>query len=232
LRFTDAELLLSTEDTTMHLRNKTNVTPFSLIILVSYFIGLLDVCVTQPQEPATHQAITFSEKQCNAWGFEPSQLSCETCDLLLSQSDDDNELLTQFYNECKLCCQPWRINRDPETVGKSIYDRAIIRVNEATDDELHGVPPLIAAQLGIAPGGGGKTPMHEFIESEEFNDLVKEKGREHIKVEISPQQPPILLLFNEGNQGSEIDEADEVIDLRRWKREDVRDLLKYGLKSD
>lgn len=180
--------------------------------------------------------ITFSEEQCRAWGFEPSQLSCETCDLL--KKDDGDRIVAQFFKECKLCCQPWRKNvvDDPDTLGKSTYERIILLVGDDQQNQLlmDGVPPHIAAQLGLMMAASD-SPLQELIKSEEFATLVEEKGGDQIiKVEQSSSpnhQGSVILLFTKGNPGSTEDEVDEVIDLEHWRKDDIRDFIKFGLKN-
>jgi hypothetical protein len=67
-------------------------------------------------------AILFYEQECKEWGFNPSQLACDTCDLLVGGGKDasgaKNDLpLANFFGECKICCQSWRVNKDPTEVG-------------------------------------------------------------------------------------------------------------------
>jgi hypothetical protein len=185
----------------------------------------------------------FSEEQCRSWGFEPSQLSCETCELLLKGEDNDNrgehedddEIMNQFFNECKTCCQPWRQNfvSDPEMLGVLPYERIILKVGDVQQNQLlmDGVPPHIAAQLGLLMSTV-ESPVQELVKSEEFASLVKERGSDLIKVEQqASRQNSVMLLFSKGNSGSGEDEADEIIDLETWGKDDIKDLIKFGLRN-
>jgi len=180
----------------------------------------------------------FSEEQCKKLGFLPEQLSCETCDLLKMNDDDEVKLMEQFYKECKVCCQPWRLNSrsDPEMMGKLTYQRIILKISgeHQEDSMMDGIPPHIAAQLGMMKGSG-KSALQELVESKEFADLVNEKGGDRVLTVETTTSPmrgdDVMLLFLEGNPGVDEDEADEIIHLKRWDKDNVRDLIKYGLKS-
>jgi hypothetical protein len=77
-----------------------------------------------------------------------------------------------------------------------------------------------------------ESPLQELIKSEEFASLVEEKSSDVIKVEQqASKHGSVILLFNKGNSGSEEDEADEIIDLEAWGKDDIKDLLKFGLRN-
>jgi hypothetical protein len=196
---------------------------------------------SEPTTSNTTVSSTFSQEQCRAWGFEPSQLSCETCELLLKEEDNgntgeyDEELTAQYFKECKTCCQPWRQNvvSDPEMLGVLPYERIILKVGDVQQNQLlmDGIPSHIAAQLGLLMSAV-ESPLQELIKSEEFASLVEEKGSNVIKVEQqASKHGSVMLLFNKGNSGSEEDEADEIIDLEAWGKDDIKDLIKFGLRN-
>lgn len=143
--------------------------------------------------------------------------------------------MDQFFKECKICCQPWRQNivSDPEMLGVLPYERIILKVGDVQQNQLlmDGVPPHIAAQLGLLMSGV-ESPVQELVKSEEFASLVKERGSNLIKVEQqASRQSSVMLLFNKGNSGSDEDEADEIIDLETWGKDDIKDLIKFGLRN-
>jgi hypothetical protein len=147
----------------------------------------------------------------------------------------DEEVFAQYFEECKTCCQPWRQNvvSDPEMLGVLPYERIILKVGDAQQNQLlmDGVPSHIAAQLGLMMSVV-ESPLQELIKSEEFASLVEEKSSDVIKVEQqASKHGSVILLFNKGNSGSEEDEADEIIDLEAWGKDDIKDLLKFGLRN-
>ena len=85
-------------------------TPVPVLYVCTYGTG--GTCEdTEAQQRAEVLGFLGLNPTFSSWGFEPSQLSCETCGLLLSQSDDNNKLLTQFsFGTKKLDRLNWNLD--------------------------------------------------------------------------------------------------------------------------
>jgi hypothetical protein len=191
---------------------------------------------------ATQTSLT--EESCLAVGFDPSNLSCETC-TLLEQSYTLSSLQSEYnekhskdpidiVQECKSCCQPHKFNPvlHPGQNLRGKYRYALLTYNEGSLDQYGEIKDFIDRDL---------------------NDVLSFKGENRFRVTASESGgldgnmmqmmmmmgggqfrgfggPPKLMLFENGKKGgqwSEDDEkeAGEVITLRGWKREDLKDML-------
>ncbi|KAL3793293.1 hypothetical protein HJC23_003803 [Cyclotella cryptica] len=189
-------------------------------------------------------ASTLTEESCLTRGFDPYNLSCETCHLL--EESTTLSSLVQEYNakhskepidivqECRYCCQSHKFNpvlhHGQSLRGKFRY--ALLTYNEGSLDQYGEIKDFVDKDL---------------------NDVLSFKGEHRFRVSVSEKigldgnmmqmmmmmgggfrgfgGPPKLMLFENAKKGggkwSEDDEneAGEVITLRGWKREDLKDML-------
>ncbi len=194
-----------------------------------------------------HFATAVSEEWCLELGFDPSNLSCDTCALIDESTtlrrlqEEKNEAAAaaggvdepiDISAECRTCCRSYKVNpvlRPGESLrGKWRY--ALLTYNENS-----------LGQYG---------EIKDFIERD-MADIQSFKGENRFRVVKSQSPggrdvdsmmmmygmmgggfgggPPKLMLFGKQKKGGwspeDEEEAGEVIDLRGWKREDVKDML-------
>lgn len=211
---------------------------------------------------AVHAAIV-SEEWCLSRGFDPTNLSCDTCALidesitLQRLQKETNEAVKQrqrrqrreggggggetisveeiidISSECRTCCKSYKVNPilRPGQSLRGKYKYALLTYNEYSLEQY--------------------SEIQDFIQRD-VNDMVSFKGESRFKavhtnssnrgdMDINMMMmygggglfggggPPKLLLFGKQKQGGwspeDEDEAGEVINLRGWKREDVKDML-------
>jgi hypothetical protein len=209
-------------------------------------------------------AIVSTEEWCLKRGFDPTNLSCDTCALIdesttlqrlqketndaviqqrrqkevgetTTSSSSIEEEIIDVSAECRTCCKSYKVNpilRPGESLrGK--YRYALLTYNE------HSL--------------GQYSEIQDFI-IRDVNDIVSFKGESRFKAIPTSSSSdgqhrgeldnmmmmyggglfgggggPKLLLFGKQKKGGwsseDEDEAEEVINLRGWKREDVKDML-------
>ena len=192
-------------------------------------------------------ATAVSEEWCLELGFDPSNLSCDTCALIDESTtlrrlqEEKNEAAAaagggdepiDVSAECRTCCRSYKVNpllRPGESLrGKWRY--ALLTYNENS-----------LGQYG---------EIKDFIERD-MDDVQSFKGENRFRVVKSQSPggrdvdsmmmmygmmgggfgggPPKLMLFGKQKKGGwspeDEEEAGEVINLRGWKREDVKDML-------
>ena len=208
---------------------------------VNILLLLLSAC-SRP-----HFTTAVSEEWCLELGFDPSNLSCDTCALIDESTtlrrlqEEKNEAaaaagggdeLIDVSAECRTCCRSYKVNpllRPGESLrGKWRY--ALLTYNENS-----------LGQYG---------EIKDFIERD-MDDVQSFKGENRFRVVKSQSPggrdvdsmmmmygmmgggfgggPPKLMLFGKQKKGGwspeDEEEAGEVINLRGWKREDVKDML-------
>jgi hypothetical protein len=217
-----------------------------------------------PHYTTAHAAAIVSEEWCLKRGFDPTNLSCDTCALIddsitlqrlqketndaviqqrqkeggetTTSSSSIEEEIIDISSDCRTCCKSYKVNpilRPGESLrGK--YRYALLTYNE------HSL-------------GQQYSEIQDFI-NRDVNDIVSFKGESRFKAiptsssdghhrgELDNNMmmmygglfgggggPPKLLLFGKQKKGGwsseDEDEAEEVINLRGWKREDVKDML-------
>ncbi|KAL9190894.1 hypothetical protein ACHAXT_000600 [Thalassiosira profunda] len=180
-----------------------------------------------------------TDEWCMERGFDPSNLSCDTC-TLLEESTTLQSLQKKknaasggdpidIFAECRACCQAYKVNPilRPDGGLRGKYKYALLTYN-ANSLESYG-------------------EIRDFIERD-MDDILSFKGNHRFRAAKSEGGggsgndmmmmmmgmggfggPPKLMFFEKQKKGGwkEEDEGDagEVIDLRGWKREDVKDML-------
>ena len=198
-----------------------------------------------------------SEEWCLERGFDPTNLSCDTCALIDESTTlqrlqkGTNEAMIQrrqkeggetmsveeiidISSECRTCCKSYKVNPilRPGQSLRGKYKYALLTYNENSLEQYSEIQDFILRDV---------------------NDIVSFKGESRFKavhtssghradMDINMMMmygggglfgggggPPKLMLFGKQKQGGwspeDEDEAGEVINLRGWKREDVKDML-------
>jgi len=191
-------------------------------------------------------AAAATDGWCLERGFDPSDLSCDTCALLeesttlrslqRKKNDAGEGDLIDIGLECRACCQTHRRNPvlRPDASRRGKYRCALLTYSEHHLEQ--------------------EQDIKDFLERD-MDDVLSLKGEHGFRAVTSenaggPDQdtlmmsrmmygggfgggfgagPPKLMLFEKHKEGgwSEEDEgeAGEVIVLRGWKREDLKDML-------
>ena len=175
-------------------------------------------------------ATSVNDEWCLEKGFDPSNLSCDTCDLLAQSSTLarlSKERGVDLDYECRACCASYKANPllRPDASLKGKYRNALLTYDD------------FALQ---------SDEFRDFVE-QDLEDIIsaKEKRLSSLKkvdLDDSMMDPfaffgmggfggtvPKLLFFEKGRSGGyseeDEDEASEVIPLRGWKRDDLKDML-------
>ncbi|KAL7500741.1 hypothetical protein ACHAWT_009013 [Skeletonema menzelii] len=198
------------------------------------FLTLLVLAVAVSTSVA---ALEVSENWCLERGFDPANLSCDTC-RLIDESTTIQKLQRQqnlnIGEECRQCCQFHKVNPvlHPDYSLRGKFKYALLTYNEGS--------------LG--------QEIKDFLERD-LSDVLSFKGENRFKAVASTKSSmdsemmmqmmmmgimsggsgPKLMLFDKHKKGgwSEEDEKEavEVIKLRGWKREDLKDMLMTLLPS-
>lgn len=171
---------------------------------------------------------SVKDEWCLERGFDPSSLSCDTCDLLAQSTTLarlSKEQNVELDSECRACCAVYRANPllRPDASLKGKYRHALLTYDASA---------LQAAEF------------RDFVE-QDLDDIIsaKEKRLTSLKLDLDDSMMefaffgmggfggavPELMFFEQGKSGGyseeDEDEASEVIPLRGWKREDLKDML-------
>ncbi|EJK61153.1 hypothetical protein THAOC_18402, partial [Thalassiosira oceanica] len=147
---------------------------------------------------------SVKDEWCLERGFDPSSLSCDTCDLLAQSTTLarlSKEQGVDLDSECRACCAVYRANPllRPDASLKGKYRHALLTYDASA---------LTSLKLDLDDS------MMEFA----FFGMGGFGGA-----------VPKLMFFEQGKSGGyseeDEDEASEVIPLRGWKREDLKDML-------
>ena len=207
--------------------------------------------------PLPPLSLTHLSKQ--ARGFDPSNLSCDTCELIeesttlrrLQEENNDAAAAAgggggeriDLGSECRTCCRSYKVNPilRPGASLRGKYQAALLTYGENS-----------LGQYG---------EIKDFVDRD-VDDLISFKGKSRFSV-VKTQSPggghdvdsimrmygmmgggfgggggggpPRLMLFGKQKGGGwtpeDEEEAGEIINLRGWKREDVKDMLMTLLPS-
>eukprot|EP00580_Thalassiosira_gravida_P010800 CAMPEP_0201645886 /NCGR_PEP_ID=MMETSP0493-20130528/32950_1 /ASSEMBLY_ACC=CAM_ASM_000838 /TAXON_ID=420259 /ORGANISM="Thalassiosira gravida, Strain GMp14c1" /LENGTH=214 /DNA_ID=CAMNT_0048120921 /DNA_START=44 /DNA_END=684 /DNA_ORIENTATION=- len=186
-----------------------------------------------------------SQEWCLERGFDPSNLSCDTCALLeesttlISLQKEKNaknkggggEQSIDVVAECRTCCQVHKVNPilHPGESLRGKYRYALLTYDEHTLESYGEIKDFIERDMDDVLSFKGENRFRAV-------KLEKQGGMQDIEMMMRMGMvggfgggPPKLMLFEKQKKGgwSEDDEeeAGEVITLRGWKREDVKDML-------
>lgn len=208
---------------------------------------LLAAALCQTQQFAVG-SVDLTEESCLTLGFDPANLSCETCNLLEEsttlasfQEEHNNKNPGDTINlldECRSCCKSYKFNPvlHPGQSLRGKYRYALLTYGEGSLEQYGEIKDFIDRDL---------------------NDVLSFKGENRFRVSASQKGggldadimrqlmmmggqfaglgggAPKLLLFENAKKGGagkgwtedDEDQAGEVITLRGWKREDLKDML-------
>ena len=180
-----------------------------------------------------------SNEWCLERGFDPSNLSCDTCQLLAESttlqqlqdvknkaSDNDDEHI-DINKECRACCQEYKVNpvlRPGETL-KGKYKHAILKYDEKSVDNYQEVKDFVERDLSDVLSFKG-----DKFQIEKTNDSSPNNNIDMYSLMMGGVGfgggPPKLMFFEQSKkEGYNEEEAGEVINLRGWKREDISNML-------
>eukprot|EP00586_Coscinodiscus_wailesii_P006955 CAMPEP_0172491828 /NCGR_PEP_ID=MMETSP1066-20121228/22722_1 /TAXON_ID=671091 /ORGANISM="Coscinodiscus wailesii, Strain CCMP2513" /LENGTH=170 /DNA_ID=CAMNT_0013261077 /DNA_START=60 /DNA_END=572 /DNA_ORIENTATION=+ len=158
-----------------------------------------------------HFAQCFSSplQKCNDWGFNPSTLSCETCQLLPSTP-------STLITECQTCCQKFILNNPKETIYKSAIlvatsNRGDGDLNDFLEKDWDALVDRKGDNLLRTPPYVYSPPVVYF-----FNEWVDGE-----KVVKSYQDFERV-----------VNMADEEVGIGGWKRDDIRELLEAYIMDE
>ena len=214
-------------------------------------IILLMILVASPYcRPIT----ALSEEWCLERGFDPSNLSCDTCALI--EESPTLQTLQQEHNaannvagggdgiseiidlsaECRSCCQVHKVNpvlRPGESL-RSKYRFALLTYNEHSLEQYGEIKDFLERDMDNLLSFKGESRFRAVPSQQSMGRVMD--GQNNMMAIMGMMGrggfgggPPKLLFFEKYKQGGykEEDEmeAGEIITLRGWKREDVNDML-------
>jgi hypothetical protein len=182
---------------------------------VAVVTALALVLVTLPKATADDSAFKPLLESCRDDGFDPWQLSCETCDLLPTTNGDN--VVKNPRRRCLECCQTYKTSA---TLTKPYESAVLVHREQASDSH---------------------SEMAQFLD-EHWNDLVATKGSKRLLKIVREDAsmstglwfrrpaPQLLLWFDSvvspGLKLKEYKEtAKEAIQLDGYKKDEIRDML-------
>lgn len=192
----------------------------------------------------------FATAVCEEWGFDPSNLSCDTCALIEESAtlrklqEETNEAAAagagaggggepiDLSAECRTCCRSYKVNpilRPGESLrGKWRY--ALLTYNEHSLGQYGEIKDFIERDVDDVQSLKGENRFR-VVKSQSLGD--RDVGSAMMMYGMLGGGfgggPPKLMLFRKQKKGGwspeDEEEAGEVFNLRGWKREDVKDML-------
>lgn len=192
-----------------------------LLFFILHYISISTLAAVTVTATATDTATaTATPDQCREWGFDPSNLSCDTCALLLEQHATALGLSTpQFQTECQLCCQTYRKN--PILHSQNQPSSSETTTTTGHHNTRYQTATIVYGSYGLQ----GRDEVKDFLE-QDIQKLMDIKGDDVLSVmETDPMQVPVLLFFKEANVNFREQPPDEIIILEKWKRDDMKELI-------
>lgn len=182
-----------------------------------------------------------SEQWCLERGFDSSNLSCDTCALLEESKSlqklqkEKNEALASSGGEpidinveCQTCCQDYKVNPllRPDESLRGKYRYALLTYNENSLEQYGEIKDFLDRDLDDVLSFKGENRF-QAVKSEKGPDIDMNMLMMMGGFSGFGGSAPKLMLFEKQKKWTEEDEdeAGEVINLRGWKREDVKDML-------
>lgn len=195
--------------------------PSSYVATVFFLIFLLESSLIFA-ETSEDETKIFSYEQCREWGFDPSDLSCDTCSLFWEEDGTEPAATSpnfSFHSECRLCCQKWRRNPVLATVSHQQDDQS--GVGGRRRSAKYRSAAVLTGRMYVER----LSEVKDFLEKD-LPDLIERKGEDALEhsSDVHPMQPPTLFFFR-GKKERGGPNADEVIHLEKWKRDDIRELV-------
>ena len=196
---------------------------------------------TADESSSSFENNRLSDDVCLSLGFDPSNLSCETCRLLDESSTLQNlqkERKGEPINlgaECRSCCQSYKVNPvlHPGQSLRGKYKYALLTYNKNSLDQYGEIKDFLDRDADDVLSFKGENRFRAVASSNLGMDaeMMRMMMMGGMMGGGGFGGPPKLMLFEEKKKGGsgwgEEDEADagEVIPLRGWKREDIKDML-------
>ena len=191
--------------------------------------------------PLLISAQNMPEYWCLERGFDPNNLSCDTCRLIDESTTIQQLQKVQNINigeECRLCCQFHKINPSlhPGNSLRGKYKYALLTYNEESLDQYGEIKDFLERDLNDILSIKGETRFKAAISKQISMDyeIMMQMMMMGIMSSGGAGQPK-LMFFDKNKKGgwSEDDEEEavEIIKLRGWKREDLKDMLMTLLPS-
>ena len=159
---------------------------------------------------------------CRADGFDPWQLACDTCEILLKDPDG----LGKHYKRCLECCQEWKNARPHMTEP---YRSAIFVFRDHQDGDSE-VEQFLRDHWDDVIAKKGAKNLIRMPQDNSYLDAPASKSRKSRYWFMKP--PPELVLWYDGPLPTKLknvqayrDAATEVIELDGYKKDDIRDML-------
>lgn len=189
---------------------------------------------------ATSKSVVAAQKimyeECLERGFDPTNLSCDTCRLIDESTTIQTLQKEQNINigeECRQCCQFYKVNPvlHPGDSLRGKYKYALLTYNEGVQGEIKD---FLERDLNDVLSFKGETRFKAVVSTKSSMDSGMMMQMMMMGVMSGGEQPK-LMFFDKHKKGgwSEDDEAEavEIIKLRGWKREDLKDMLMTLLPS-
>ena len=180
------------------------------------------------------------EKTCLERGFDPNNLSCDTC-RLIDQSETIQKLQKDqgidIGEECRQCCQFYKVNPvlHPGVSLREKYKYALLTYTKDTLSQYAEINDFLEQDLNDILSFKGDTRFKAIVSSKSSMDYETMMQMMMMGVMSGGAGQPKLMFFDKHKKGGwseeDEDEAVEVIKLRGWKREDLKDMLMTLLPS-
>jgi hypothetical protein len=182
----------------------------------------------------------MSEENCLERGFDPNNLSCDTC-RLIDQSETIQKLQKEknidVGEECRQCCQFHKVNPvlHPGDSLREKYKYALLTYTKDTLSQYGEIKDFLERDVNDILSFKGDTRFKAIASSKSSMDYETMMQMMMMGVLSGGAGQPKLMFFDKQKKGGwsedDEDEAVEVIKLRGWKREDLKDMLMTLLPS-
>lgn len=201
------------------------------ILLMFAAIALLSTLVASQK---------VSEDWCLERGFDPTNLSCDTC-RLIEESTSIQQLQRKqnidIGEECRQCCQFHKVNPvlHPQYSLRGKFKYALLTYNEGSLGHFGEINDFIERDLNDVLSFKGQSRFKAVASTKSSVDSEMRMQMMMMGIMNGGGEQPKLMFFDKHKKGgwSEEDEEEavEVIKLRGWKREDLKDMLMTLLPS-
>ena len=185
-------------------------------------------------------ALEASESWCLERGFDPANLSCDTC-RLFDESTTIQKLQKQknldIGEECRQCCQFYKVNPvlRPDYSLRGKFKYALLTYNEGSLSQHGEIKDFLERDLSDVLSFKGENRFKAVASTKSSMDSEMMMQMMMMGIMSGGSFGPKVMFFDKHKKGgwSEEDEEEavEVIKLRGWKREDLKDMLMTLLPS-
>mmetsp|Transcript_9664 Transcript_9664/g.13810 ORF Transcript_9664/g.13810 Transcript_9664/m.13810 type:complete len:208 (+) Transcript_9664:54-677(+) len=181
-----------------------------------------------------------SENWCLDRGFDPTNLSCDTC-RLIDESTTIQKLQRKqnldIGEECRQCCQFHKVNPvlHPDYSLRGKFKYALLTYNERSLGQYGEIKDFLERDLSDILSFKGESRFKAVASTKSSIDSEMMMQMMMMGIMNGGGDQPKLMFFDKHKKGgwSEDDEEEavEVLKLRGWKREDLKDMLMTLLPS-